>query len=421
MAMNLLSARRIETVAPAKKSYYLKDGGSLFLLVQPNGSKLWRYRYRIEKRGQIFSIGKYPEISLERARYERDQASKLVKQGIHPRLERKARIVAQVTSNEHTFKPVALRWMAANSWSAYYTKQIEDYLTKDVFPKIGDLPIKELGASHLRSVIQPVAARGATSVATLIRQWCSQIFAHAATEGICDYDPTSLLKGLVKRPPVRHNPPLTWDQLPVFLRQLDEWNGFRTTVLALRLMALTFVRTKELRYAEWSMVDYDNALWSIPQGSMKMRRPHLVPLSSQAIAALKELQTLTGGRAHLFPNTRRNSDVMSPTTLNNALKRMGYAGLFSSHGFRSTATTLLNLLGYPDKRIDLQLAHQKNKDSSRAPYDHAKFLSSRRIIMQDWADILDALHEGSALNQITEAFGPLSDRRTQLLRVIERE
>ncbi len=420
MAQNLLSARKVETAAPTEKPYSLRDGGSLFLLIQPNGSKLWRYRYRINQKAQVFAIGMYPEIGLEKARDERDKAAKLVKQGIHPRLERKAKLVAQVASNEHSFKAVARRWIAANSWSPGYTKQVEDYLGRDVFPRIGDLPMKSLGASHLRAVIQPVAERGAKSAAVLIRQWSSQIFAHAAVEGICEYDPSTLLKGLVKRPRVRHHPPLTWQQVPEFLQKLEQWNGFETTKIALRLMALTFVRTKELRYARWDMIDFDNALWSVPSGTMKMRRPHLVPLSTQAIATLRELQTLTGGREYLFPNTRRPNDVMSPTTTNAALKSMGYAGLFSSHGFRSTATTLLNLLGYPDKQIDLQLAHQK-KDSSRAPYDHARFLGSRRLIMQDWADILNSLHAGATLTQVTQNFGPMSKRRTKLLRVIERE
>jgi integrase len=215
---------------------------------------------------------------------------------------------------------------------------------------------------------------------------------------------------------------LTWAEIPDFLNRVDNEGGYQTTVLALKLMALTYVRTVELRKASWEEFDLDNAMWSIPSERMKMRRPHLVPLSRQAVAALRELHALTGGGKVLFPSYRKPGQVMSATTLNQALKRMGYGGRFSSHGFRSTATTILGLLGYPEKRVDLQLAHsKKSKDSSRAPYDHTKFVESRKVIMQDWADILDSLQAGKPVEGVTKAFGPMSKRRTALLRVIERE
>lgn len=421
MAMNLLSARKVETAAPRSEPYWLKDGGSLFLYVQSNGSKLWRYRYRIGGKPQIFSIGKYPTISLESARVERNRARELVNKGIHPLLEKKANLASQLDKNENTFEAVAGRWMASNSgWSDYYANQVETYLAKDVFPKIGKLPISSLKASHLRPLISAVDARGAKSVAILIRQWCGQIFSYAATQGLCDYDPTALLKGLVKKPRARHNPPLAWAEIPQFLGKLDEWAGYRTTVIALRLMALTYVRTVELRKATWDQFDLDAAIWTIPAEHMKMRRSHIVPLSTQVVSLLKELRTLTGGGKILFPNYRRPRQIMSPTTLNRALERLGYGGRFSAHGFRSTATTILGLLGYPENRVDLQLAHAK-KDSSRAPYDHTKYIGSRKLLMQDWADILDALAKGQTVTQVTNAFGPMSKRRAALLKVIERE
>lgn len=421
MAINLLSARKVETAVAKTQPYYLKDGGSLFLHVQSNGSKLWRYRYRIGGRPQIYSIGKYPTTTLEDARTERNRARELVKKGIHPLMEKKANLAHQLDKNENKFEAVAYRWIAANSdWSDYYARQVETYLAKDVFPTVGKLPISSIKASHLRPLIRSIADRGAKSVAILVRQWCGQIFSYAATQGLCDYDPTSLLKGLVKRPRVRHNPPLSWAEIPEFFGKLDAWAGYRTTVIALRLMALTFVRTVELRKATWDQFNLNDAMWVVPAEHMKMRRAHIVPLSKQAIAILKELSTLTGGGKILFPNYRRPKEIMSATTLNRALERLGYGGRFSAHGFRSTATTLLGLLGYPENRVDLQLAHAK-KDSSRAPYDHTKYISSRRLIMQDWADILDALAQGTTTSQITDVFGPMSERRTQLLRVIERE
>ncbi|EKF74663.1 phage integrase family protein [Alcanivorax hongdengensis A-11-3] len=422
MAMNLLSARKVETTSHQSQPFWLKDGGSLFLYVTPAGNKLWRFRYRIGGKPAIYAIGKYPEVSLEAARVERDRARDLVKQGIHPVVEKRTRVSVQIEVNETTFESVARRWMVSNvQWSEGYADQVKKYLEKDVFPKVGNLPISSIRPAHLRPLIQGVAERGAPTVAILIRQWCSQLFAYASAEDLCDQDPTALLKRSVKRPRVRHNPPLPWNEIPDFLNKVDE-SGYRATVIALRLMALTYVRTAELRKAKWTEFDLKNAIWTVPAGRMKMRQPHIVPLSKQAIELLEELQKLTGGGEFLFPSFRKPGQVISATTLNKALERMGYLGRFSSHGFRATATTLLGLLSYPENRVDLQLAHsRRKKDSSRAPYDHTKYIASRKIIMQDWADILDALADGASMEQVMEGFGPLSDRRTALLRVTERE
>lgn len=420
--MNLLSARKVETTSHQSQPFWLKDGGSLFLYVTPAGNKLWRFRYRIGGKPAIYAIGKYPEVSLEAARVERDRARDLVKQGIHPVVEKRTRVSVQIEVNETTFESVARRWMVSNvQWSEGYADQVKKYLEKDVFPKVGNLPISSIRPAHLRPLIQGVAERGAPTVAILIRQWCSQLFAYASAEDLCDQDPTALLKRSVKRPRVRHNPPLPWNEIPDFLNKVDE-SGYRATVIALRLMALTYVRTAELRKAKWTEFDLKNAIWTVPAGRMKMRQPHIVPLSKQAIELLEELQKLTGGGEFLFPSFRKPGQVISATTLNKALERMGYLGRFSSHGFRATATTLLGLLSYPENRVDLQLAHsRRKKDSSRAPYDHTKYIASRKIIMQDWADILDALADGASMEQVMEGFGPLSDRRTALLRVTERE
>ncbi len=420
--MNLLSARKVETTSHQSQPFWLKDGGSLFLYVTPAGNKLWRFRYRIGGKPAIYAIGKYPEVSLEAARVERDRARDLVNQGIHPVVEKRTRVSVQIEVNETTFESVARRWMVSNvQWSEGYADQVKKYLEKDVFPKVGNLPISSIRPAHLRPLIQGVAERGAPTVAILIRQWCSQLFAYASAEDLCDQDPTALLKRSVKRPRVRHNPPLPWNEIPDFLNKVDE-SGYRATVIALRLMALTYVRTAELRKAKWTEFDLKNAIWTVPAGRMKMRQPHIVPLSKQAIELLEELQKLTGGGEFLFPSFRKPGQVISATTLNKALERMGYLGRFSSHGFRATATTLLGLLSYPENRVDLQLAHsRRKKDSSRAPYDHTKYIASRKIIMQDWADILDALARGDSMDKVMEDFGPLSERRTALLRVTERE
>ncbi|VFR31896.1 Integrase [plant metagenome] len=422
MALNLLTTRKIETAQPRDKPYLLKDGGSLFLRVQPNGSKLWWYRYRLGSAAANFSIGVFPKVTLEAARKDRDWAKAQVREGRDPTLEKRVMVANQVEKNDYIFETVARDWMKSNvQWSQSYADQVEYYFEKDVIPKLGKLPFAAIKASHLRPIIQSVVDRGAPTVAILIRQWCGQLFAYASGEGLCDNDPTALLRRSVKRPRVRHHPPLSWQEIPNFLNRVDE-AGYRPTVIALRLMALTFVRTAELRKSMWLEFDLENAIWTVPAGRMKMRDPHIVPLSKQAVKLLKELHKLTGGGAALFPSYRKPNQVMSATTLNKVLERMGYGGQFSSHGFRSTATTLLGLLSYPENRVDLQLAHSKRKkDSSRAPYDHTKFIASRKVLMQDWADILDALADGTSMSKIMKTFGPLSSRRTNLLKVIERE
>ena len=295
MALNLLTVRKIEAAQPRDKAYSLQDGGSLFLRVQTNGSKLWWYRYRLGDAAKIFSIGVFPKVSLEAARKDRDWARALVHEGRDPTLERRVKIANQVEQNDHIFETVAHAWMKSNvQWSEGYADQVAKYFEKDVFPKLGKLPFAAIRASHLRPLIQTVVDRGAPTVAILIRQWVSQLFVYASGQGICDSDPTALLRGTVKRPRVRHHPPLSWQEIPNFLSRVDD-AGYRITIIALRLMALTYVRTAELRKAHWHEFDLDNAIWIVPAGRMKMRDPHIVPLSKQTLVLLKELHTLTGG------------------------------------------------------------------------------------------------------------------------------
>ncbi|HRK84933.1 MAG TPA: integrase arm-type DNA-binding domain-containing protein [Alcaligenes faecalis] len=420
MAVHLLTRRRIESAPAQDKPYTLRDGGSLFLTVTPAGGRLWHYRYRIGSAARVFAIGPYPQVSLATARQERDRARELVRQGIHPLTERKARVSRQIDNNQYTFKFCSLLWLRANSgWSASYAAQVRRYLEQDAWPRLGDLPITDIQVPHLRPLLLEVAERG-PSAAMALRQWISQVFVYAAQQGLCEQDPASMLKRLIKRPAVRHHPPLLWSDIRRFQHALQSWPGNALTKYALRLLALTFVRTIELRRATWDQFDLDNALWTIPPSNMKMRRPHMVPLSRQVLAILQELHVLTGTGPYLFPNRRDPERSMGSTTLNHALEALGYKNRFSAHGFRSTATTLLGLLSYPENRIDLQLAHIK-KDPSRAPYDHAKYLSSRRVIMQDWADILDLLTQGDNLQTLTQQFGPLSTRRSALLQLVERE
>ena len=281
--------------------------------------------------------------------------------------------------------------MKATGWTSYYLRQVQRFLELDVFPHVGKLPIRSVKAAHLLEIIRRIEGRDAKTVALLVRQWSSAIFRYAIATQRADGDPAAALKGAIQRSKVEHHKPLSRAQIVEFINELDNYGGYRTTVIALRLMLLTFVRTVELRKAEWSEFDLDNAEWRIPAERMKMRETHVVPLSHQALKLLRELQTYTGGRDLLFPNYRRPKDCMAPTTLNRALERMGFNGKdsigFSAHGFRSTASTMLNEMGYRSDVIERQLAHAE-RDKVRASYNHAEYMGERKQMMQQWADFL---------------------------------
>ena len=369
-----LTDAKIRNTKPGEKPIKLTDGGGLCLEVRTTGAKLWRYRYRIAGKENVFAVGEYfndkrgGHVSLDDARGERDKARALVKQGIHPAHNRQASRLATHAENANTFEAVAREWIARKKmrWTAYYLRQIERFLEADMFPYVGNLPIRHVTAAHLLEIVRRVEGRGAETVALLARQWASAIFRYAVATLRADTDPAAALKGAIHRPKVEHHKPLSRDQIVDFVKALDCYGGYRTTVIALRLMLLTFVRTVELRAAHWVEFDLDGAEWRIPAERMKMREPHLVPLSRQAAELLRELHTYTGGRAFLFPNYRNPKACMTPTTLNRSLERMGFNGKdsigFSAHGFRATASTILNEIGYRADVIERQLAHtERNK------------------------------------------------------------
>ena len=383
---------KIRNSTPKKKPYKVSDSGGLYLLIKCNGAKLWRWKYRIAGKENHFAIGQYPAVSLAEARKARDDARKLSKQGIHPAHNRVALRVAQVSANGNTFEAIALEWIEQHKskWSAYYLRQVERALKADAYPYIGKLPMRSITPAHLLEIIKRAEKRGAATVAILLRQWCSSIFRYAVSTLRADTDPAAALKGAIHRPKVQHSKPLASGQIPDFLKALDKYGGYRTTHIAMRLLMLTFVRTVELRGAEWSEIDLDGAQWRIPAERMKMDEPHIVPLSAQAVELLRELHTLTGGQRFLFPNYRRPKTCMTATTLNRALERMGYAGKFSGHGFRATASTMLNEMNYRSDLIERQLAHAE-RNKVRASYNQAEYLPERTQMMQAWANLIDEM------------------------------
>ena len=402
-----LTDTKIRTAKAGDKPQKLTDAGGLYLEVRPSGAKLWRYRYRIASKENVFALGEYakePEgeteaakaarvvhgsLTLAEARTARDKCRGLVKQGIHPSHNRQAQLVAQVAENANTFEAVSKAWMASRvKWSPYYRKQIERTLRVDAYPYIGTLPMRSITPAHLLAIVERIESRGAATLAILLLQWFSAIFRYAVLKLLADTDPAAALRGAIDRPKVEHKKPLSRNDIPDFMKALNSYGGYRITIIAMRLLMLTFVRPGELRQAEWKEFDLDAALWNVPAERMKMREPHVVPLSAQAVGLLRELHKITGGQDYLFPNMRKPRTCMTITTLNRALERMGYGGIFSAHGFRTTASTILNEMNYRSDVIERQLAH-KEKNAIRNAYNRAEYLPERVLMMQDWANLID--------------------------------
>ncbi|WP_460824375.1 tyrosine-type recombinase/integrase [Lysobacter olei] len=394
----------IRSARPKPKPYKLADGNGLFLMVSPTGAKLWRYRYRIGGSENLFAIGAYPEVSLQLAREQREAARRLVKEGIHPAKHRKAARLVSAAEAANTFEAVAKEWIAQNRthWSAYYCRQVETVLTNDVFPQVGGLPMRSVTAAHLLAILKAIEAREAPSIALLARQWVSAIFRYAVATLRADVDPAAALRGAVRKPKTRHKRPLSRNELALFVERVNATESGTLVRTALQLLLLTFVRPGELRSARWSEFDLDSAEWRIPAERMKMREAHTVPLSWQSVKLLQDLRPFSGCRAQLFPNLRDPQRDMSPTTLNRALERMGYKGDFSAHGFRATASTILNELGYRPDVIERQLAHRE-RNRVRASYNQASYMPERKKMMQDWADYLDAAIGGYRVTPIRSA------------------
>jgi len=374
---------------------------SIFL--RSSGAKLWRFKYRIADKENVFALGEFHadknrpgHISLEAARKARDEARELVRKGIHPSHAKAVKLRGQIELNNSTFKAVALEWMdrKKSRWNPTYAAQIRKVFDTDVFPHIGKLPISTVRPIQLLEIMQRVEGRGASAYAHLIRQWCSQIFRYAVATLRAEQDPATPLKGAIVRKKPKHSRALSRGELRAVLEKLRTYRGELGTIYGIRIMVLTFVRTIELRGAKWSEFDFEAAEWRIPGERMKMRHEHLVPLSRQAIRLLEGLKKESGDGIYLFPNRRRPDTYITATTINRALERMGFLGQgtigFSGHGFRSTASTMLNEAGFRPDIIEKQLAHEE-RNGVRDSYNRATYLPERRAMMQKWADMIDQI------------------------------
>lgn len=392
-----LTDTAIRNAKPQGKPTKLADGDGLYLLLNPNGSKWWRLDYRFDGKRKTLSMGVYPDVPLKLARERREVARALMAAGADPGEQRKSEKQAKAEAGSNTFEALAREWMATRGkeWTESYTCKTKSALERNAFPSIGSKPITEITAPDLLAMLRAIESRGVVDMAHRIQQHCGAIFRYAIATGRAIADPVSSLRGALSTVKQEHYAAITDPaEYAELLRAIDNYRGEATTKVAMQLLALTFQRTKEVRFAEWTQFDLDAALWRIPAEIMKMREAHIVPLSKQAIEVLKRLKALTGNGRLVFPSSTSRERPISENTVVYALARMGYKGRMTGHGFRSTASTLLNEQGYRHDVIERQLAHAE-KNAVRAAYNRAEYLPERKKMMQGWADYLEKLKAGA--------------------------
>ncbi|MCH9637246.1 MAG: integrase arm-type DNA-binding domain-containing protein [Candidatus Rickettsiella isopodorum] len=393
-----LTVVQVKNAKPREKAYKMADERGLYLLINPNGSKLWKLKYRFAGFEKKLSLGAYPEVSLAAARDVREEARKQLVNNIDPgilknSIKRSKKLVA-----ENSFEAIAREWHAkfTPKWTKEHGSRTLIRLEKNIFPWIGRRPIAEVTAPELLSALHRVEKRGAIETAHRILQICSQVFRYAIATGRAERNVSADLIGALAPVKKRHHASIT-DPVEVgkLLRIIDGYEGFFVTKCALQLAPLFFVRPGELRHAEWGEFDFGKAEWRIPAEKMKMREQHIVPLSIQAITILQELKAFTGDGKYLFPSIRSSKRPMSESTVLGALRRLGYTvDEMTGHGFRSLASTLLNENSWNRDAIERQLAHAE-RNNIRAAYNYAEYLTERRKMMQWWADYLDELRTQS--------------------------
>ncbi|MBN8737110.1 MAG: tyrosine-type recombinase/integrase [Xanthomonadales bacterium] len=403
----MLTDKAVKAMKPGARLYRRADAKGLCIEVQPTGARYWRYRYRFGGKAKMFSLGVYPEVSLAEARERCDEARRALRSGIDPGAKRKQdKLIAKVLTVT-SFEPVAREWLAGRGKLADTTRAKTLWaLTSHAFPWIGKRPIGEITAPELLAVLRRLESRGKLETAQRLKQICGQVFRYAVATGRAERDPSADLRGVLKTKKTRHFGAIT-DPAKVgpLLRAIDGFPGSLIVACALKLAPMVFVRPGELRKAEWAEFDLDRAEWRIPAERMKMRQMHFVPLATQAVAVLRDLQPVTGRGTFVFPGIVNWRHPMSENTINAALRRLGYTGdEMTGHGFRSMASTLLNEQGWPPDVIERQLAHAES-NKVRAAYNHAEYLAERRKMMQAWADHLDVLKRGATVVPIRKASG----------------
>lgn len=401
MALTDLAIRRTKA---RERAYKLYDEKGLYLLISPTGAKLWRLKYRVAGKEKTLALGAYPDRSLVQARDDTHDARKLIRDGVDPSAQRKQEKRDQRIRAENTFEVLAREWHANQKakWTTDHAATILRRMETHLFPALGPRSIAEINAPELLDALRLIErkaetrSRGSNEIAHRMLQCSGQIFRYAIATGRARDDPSGDLRGALRaKERTRNLAALSESELPGFLCALAAYDGHLQTKLAMRLLVLTFVRTGELRGAQWPEFELDKQQWRIPAARMKMKSEHIVPLSRQAIAVMHELEKINEGRRYVFANQVDHDKPMSENTLLYALYRMGYHSRATAHGFRATASTILNEQGYRPDVIERQLAHlERNK--VRAAYHRAEYLVERKKMMQDWANYLDRAQPRSA-------------------------
>ncbi|MHB8846649.1 MAG: tyrosine-type recombinase/integrase [Nitrospirota bacterium] len=404
-----LSEPKIKKAKAQHKPVPLFDGGGLFVLVTPTGGKLWRFKYRFANKNKLLSFGSYPEISIATARKKREEARTLIANGVDPGEVRKAQKAAVVAATENSFEVVAREWHEKfyDRWTPGHAATLMKRLERDVFPWLGARPIGEVKAPELLSVLRRVESRGTLDTAHRIKILAGQVFRYAIATGRAERDPSADLKGALPPKRQEHLAAVTEPkEAAALLRAIDGYSGSFIVKCALQLGALFFVRPGELRHAEWSEMDLDAGVWAIPGPKMKMKQPHIVPLSRQAKEILESLKPLTGSGRYVFPSHRSTLRAMSNNAILAALRRMGYTkDEMTGHGFRAMARTILDeVLHVRVEYIEHQLAHTVRDPNGRA-YNRTAHLEERKKMMQQWGDYLDGLKTGAKVLPFTKKAG----------------
>ncbi|HCB1824199.1 TPA: integrase arm-type DNA-binding domain-containing protein [Citrobacter amalonaticus] len=399
---------KVRTAKPTDKQYKLTDGNGMHLLVHPNGSRYWRLQYRFGGKQKMLALGVYPEVSLADARARRDEARKLLANGIDPGDKKKNDKVEQ--EEARTFEQLAIEWHATNKkWSEEHSRRVLKSLEDNLFPTIGKRNIADLKTRDLLAPIKAVELSGRLEVASRLQQRTTAIMRYAVQSGLLDYNPAQEMVGAVASSNRQHRPALELKRITELLQRIDNYTGRPLTRLAVELTLLVFIRSSELRFARWSEIDFETSMWTIPaereaiegvkhsQRGSKMRTPHLVPLSRQALAILKQVHKLSGDRDFVFIGDHDHRKPMSENTVNKALRVMGYDTKVEvcGHGFRTMACSSLIESGlWSRDAVERQMSHME-RNSVRAAYIHkAEHLDERRLMLQWWADFLDVNREG---------------------------
>jgi integrase len=393
----VLTDTAIKRATTGEQDYKMADSGGLFLLVTKAGGKLWRWKYRFEGKEKKMSFGQYPEVTLAEVRVLHANARRLLVSGVDPMSHRKSEKRAIRESDELPFRKIAAKWH--EHWkggnSAHHVKATWSRLEANVFPAIGDRLITEIEAPEIVAIVKAIQDRGKLDIAKRALETTGQIFRYAVAHGLARRNPAGEIKpgDILKSRQKENHARVDAKELPTLLRAIEVYQGKHVTRLAMKVMAMTFVRTSELIGAKWEEFNLEAERWDVPAERMKMRTPHIVPLSRQTLDVLALLKQLNGNSELVFPGERDPKKPMSNMTILQALNRMGYKGRMTGHGFRGLASTLLHEQGWPHEHIELQLAHAP-RNAVSAAYNHALYLEPRTKMMQEWSKFLEQTQRG---------------------------